>query len=373
VLIGRGAVNSKGPQMAELNALMAIKAVTGTLPVNIIFVADGDEERMSMGYRKFMTDHPEKFAKADAMFLFGGQSAGGGGRLGAGSEGLFYIELTTSGEKWGQGPNYSDIHGGNKRTVASPAWRHMKMLSTLIDQDTNKVLIDGFYDNVAPIPAAAEELMRKEAGQLDLKKAAANLGVEKFFTDDPYTYLKQQRFGMSFNLDGIWGGNMFAGGSGSILPNKVVSKHSFRYVPNVTAEELVTKLRRHLDKRGYNDVEINVIGDMPWSKVETNTEIGRAVVKMMDAFNMQHGALSDEPSIALFGGAGMNMMAPAWPAYLVRNDKLNMPVISGSAGLGGNAHAANEFYVIEGAGKVYGMAGAEKSIATVLYNFAGKN
>ena len=373
VLIGRGATNSKGPQMVELNALMAIKAVTGTLPVNIIFVADGDEERMSMGYRKFMTEHPEKFAKADAMFLFGGQSASGGGRLGAGSEGLFYVELTTSGEKWGQGPNYSDIHGGNKRTVASPAWRHMRMLSTLIDEDTNKVLIDGFYDNVAPIPAAAEEAMRKEAAQLDLKKAAQNLGVEKFFTDDPYTYIKQARFGMSFNLDGVWGGNMFAGGSGSILPNKVVSKHSFRYVPNVTSEELLTKLRKHLDKRGYNDVEINVIGDMPWSKVETNTEIGRAVVKMMDAFNMQHGKLSDEPSITLFSGAGMNMMAPAWPAYLVRNDKLKLPVMSGSAGFGGNAHAANEFYVIEGAGKVYGMAGAEKSIATVLYNFAGKN
>src|ERR1700754_258955 len=77
VLIGRGAVNSKGPEMAMWNALMSMKAVTGTLPVNIIFVADGDEERMSMGYRKFMTEHPEKFAKADAMFLFGGQSAGG--------------------------------------------------------------------------------------------------------------------------------------------------------------------------------------------------------------------------------------------------------------------------------------------------------
>jgi hypothetical protein len=50
-----------------------------------------------------------------------------------------------------------------------------------------------------------------------------------------------------------------------------------------------------------------------------------------------------------------------------------MPISNAGVGLGGNAHAANEFYVIEGAGKVYGMAGAEKMQATVLYNFAGKN
>ena len=50
-----------------------------------------------------------------------------------------------------------------------------------------------------------------------------------------------------------------------------------------------------------------------------------------------------------------------------------MPIMGGMVGMGGNAHAANEYYVIEGAGKVYGIAGAEKSVATALYNFAGQN
>jgi len=84
VLIGRGATNSKGPQMSQLNALRAIKAVHGKLPVNIIFVAEGDEERMDIGLRKFVKDHPELLAGADAMLLFGGQSASGGGSYGAG-------------------------------------------------------------------------------------------------------------------------------------------------------------------------------------------------------------------------------------------------------------------------------------------------
>jgi len=69
-----------------------------------------------------------------------------------------------------------------------------------------------------------------------------------------------------------------------------------------------------------------------------------------------------------------------WPSYLFSNGEVGqrlapvaMPIAGGSAGMGGNAHAANEYFVIEGAGKVYGMAGAEKSTATVIYNFAGKN
>ena len=68
VLIGRGATNSKGPEMSQWNALMAIKAVKGKLPVNIIFVAEGDEERMYVGLRTFVKAHPDLFKGAQAMY-----------------------------------------------------------------------------------------------------------------------------------------------------------------------------------------------------------------------------------------------------------------------------------------------------------------
>ncbi len=289
VLIGRGATNSKGPQMVQLNALTSIKAVTGKLPVNIIFVAEGDEERMSMGLRTFMSQHSDLF-KAAAVYRFGGQGGLGGGSRRA----CFYVELTTSGAKWGQGPNYSDIHGGNKRTVASPAWRHIKMLSTLIDEDTNKVLIDGFYDNIEPLsrrrrPSCAR---RREARSEETRDEPRRREVHH---QRSVRLHKRSRYGQSMNLDGIWGGNMFAGGSGSILPNKVTSKHSFRYVPNMSSADILAKLRKHLDKHGYKDVEINVIGDQPWAKVPTDTDIGRAAVRMFDAF--QHCAWRSRPPI----------------------------------------------------------------------------
>jgi hypothetical protein len=68
-----------------------------------------------------------------------------------------------------------------------------------------------------------------------------------------------------------------------------------------------------------------------------------------------------------------NMTGGYWPAYLFTSDKVSIPISSGGVGYGGNSHAANEFIVIEGAGKVYGFAGQEKALATDIYNFAGLN
>jgi acetylornithine deacetylase/succinyl-diaminopimelate desuccinylase-like protein len=365
VLIGRGAVNSKGPQMAMLNALMATKAVTGKLPVNLIFIAEGDEERMSMGYNKFVTDHPELIKGADAMYTFGFQSPGGTAGPLSGSEGCVFIELTTSGAKWGRGPVYSDIHGGNKRSVDAPAWRHIMMLSKLVSPDGNTVLIPGFYDNMEPLSAKNEEMLRGQAKGMDLAKAAENLGVARFISDDPFTVLKSSRYGTSMNMDGIWGGNMFAGGSGAILPNKITSKHNFRYIPNMTGPDIVAKLRKYLDSMGYQDVEINLVGDVPWAKRSTDNEIGRAVYAAFDQFGIGHAPISAIDSI----------MGGYWPAYLFSGNgaPFDIPIVGGMLGYGGNSHAANEYYVIEGAGKTYGMAGAEKSVVAVLYNYAGLN
>src|SRR5437773_1267046 len=165
VLIGRGATNSKGPELAYWNALMSIKAVTGKLPVNLIFVAEGDEERMDIGLRKFVVDHPDFFKGADALIgEGGGQAPSGGAGVGGGSEGCVYIELTTSGKSWGRGPVQSEIHGSNKRSVDSPAWRHIKMLASLISDDGNTPLIKGFMDGAQPLTMRETEQLKTAAG-----------------------------------------------------------------------------------------------------------------------------------------------------------------------------------------------------------------
>jgi acetylornithine deacetylase/succinyl-diaminopimelate desuccinylase-like protein len=369
VLIGRGATNSKGPEMSQWNALMSIKAVTGKLPVNVIFVAEGDEERMDVGVRKFVKDHPELFKNVDALIgESGSQSPSGSAGVGGGSEGCVYFELTTSGKSWGRGPVQSDIHGANKRSVDGPAWCHMKMLASLVSDDGNTPLVKGFTEGMEPLSAKETEQLKSAAAKTDLKVAAENLGVARFISDDPFTMLKMARYGISFNLDGIWGGNMYAGGAGAILPNKITSKHNIRYVPKMNGLEIVKRVREQLDRNGYKDVELKVIGDVPWLRMSYDTDIARAMTETYDQLNIPHGQPAQYATI--LGGY--------WPAYLFSNQEVgqkvapvSMPIGMGGAGHGGNAHAANEYYVIEGAGKVYGMAGAEKAQAAIFYNFAG--
>lgn len=363
VMVGRGTNNSKGGQMAQWNALMAIKAVAGKLPVNLVVVAEGDEERMSIGLRQFVRDHPELFRDIEALWRDGGQSFSGRSGIGNGnSEGCVYVEITTSGAKWGRGPTVSDIHGGNKRSVDSPAWRHIKMLASLVSDDGNRAKVQGFYDDAIPFTAERLKAFDEQAKDLDLEEAARNLGVARFMSDTAAGYLRDRNW-ISFNTDGIWGGNMYAGGAGAILPNKITSKHNIRYVPNMKGPDLVEKLKKQLVKNGYPDVEVKMIGDVPWREAPLSGDLPKAQARTLDIFKVPY---SRPKELETATGA-------YWPAYLFSDEVISIPISSGGVGYGSNSHAANEFIVIEGSGLVYGFAGSEKALATDLYNFAGLN
>ena len=260
VMIGRGATNSKGPQMVQWNAFHSIYEATGSMPVNLIFIAEGDEERMSIGLRQFVRENPDLFREAEAMYRFGRQSRSGAAGIGGGSEGCVYIELTTSGASWGRGPVASNIHGSRKRSVDAPALRHVKMLSSLVTDDGNGVLVPGFYDGADPLNEAEEAMFQNAAQNIDLAIAAENIGVARFISDDPMEYLKSARYGISFNMDGVWAGNMYPGGAGAILPNRITSKHNMRYVPSMDGLDMVQKIRDYLDEQGYEDVEYLISG-----------------------------------------------------------------------------------------------------------------
>ena len=376
VIVARGAYNSKGAAMAQLNALRSMKAVLGKLPVNIIYVAEGDEERMDIGLRKFMSEHSDLFAEADALYS------------GGPSEGCVYVELTTSGKSWGRGPVQSDIHGSNMRTVDNPAWRHVHMLASLTSEDGNTPLLKGFFDNKElPTPDEVAR-MKAQAAKMDLALEAKNLGVARYKWDDPYMVIKGRSFETSFNLDGIWGGNMYAGGAGAILPNKVTSKHNFRYVPRMMGMDIVKKLRAQIDANGYKDVELKVIGDVPWSRGSSpNTDITNARIK-----GNEHMI-----AVGLAGAGSGNLTASAkttpfnefeeattggyWPSYVFTDGEVGEKVGTvripmgmgpggGVADSGGRAHAANEYYVVENIGKTGGMANAEKVVVAALYEYA---
>jgi acetylornithine deacetylase/succinyl-diaminopimelate desuccinylase-like protein len=208
-----------------------------------------------------------------------------------------------------------------------------------------------------------------------IEQMAKNVGVARYIADDPFNVMRMATTETSFNLDGIWGGNMYANAAGAILPNKITSKHNIRYVPKMDGMDLTRKIRKQLDANGYKDVEMKVIGDVPWSISDHDNAINKAGERMYDAFGSK-GILMGANHLGDTEDTG-----GYWPSYLFNNGKVgqrvaplvHMEIGGGAVGLAGRAHAANEFYVIEGAGTTYGMAGNEKSIATLIYNYAGLN
>lgn len=342
VIIGRATNNHKGRELAQLNALLSIKAVTGTLPVNMIFVADHDEERMEVGLRKFMFEHADWFEDADAVFGYAGhQLPDGRGEIEGQSIGCVVFELETSGMRSGVGLGQQ------------PMWRHVKMLSTMYgnDPDGYDIKIAGLSDDVLPPSPEETEYIRREAE----------------ITGGSFEALMKLRTSVRVNMTGIWGGNMAPGYAGSITPPSVVSKHDIRYPPNVEGKDVLAKIRKHLDDSGYEDVVMRVTGIVDWNWANAETDIARATIRMFEQFGVPYA----QPPKGNYMGPRATYYGPT---YLFTRGPLQLPVVRAGLGHGVGAHQGPEFYVIEGDGeKIYGFAGAMKGYATVLYNYAGRN
>ena len=156
VIVGRGAVNQKGPESAFLAALHAIRGAGKKMPVNLVLVAEGEEEIGSPHIGQ-LVHRPEVEAalhKCSGVFMPSSmQDLDGIVTVSLGAKGIAELELVSSGEKWGRGPA-KDIHSSLKAMVDSPAWHLIKALDTLVSADGNTITVDNYP---TPRPLNADE------------------------------------------------------------------------------------------------------------------------------------------------------------------------------------------------------------------------
>src|SRR3981081_1219908 len=139
VIVGRGAVNQKGPEATFLAALHAIRGAGRKLPVNFVLVAEGEEEIGSPHFPQVVrrAEVLAALKKTMGIFMpFASQDPDGKVTAFLGAKGVVELELVSSGEKWGRGPK-ADIHSSNKARLDSPAWHLVKALNTLVSADGN--------------------------------------------------------------------------------------------------------------------------------------------------------------------------------------------------------------------------------------------
>ena len=139
VIIARGAQGRKAPYISWLNALEAIIALEGRLPVNIMFLAESEENVGSPNYGKFVEKYKDRLSKAQGAFCPGAtQTKDGKMKLTLGYKGLINLRFTASGELWGKGPQKHAIHAAAHSLIESPTWRLIQAMATMRDPVTEK-------------------------------------------------------------------------------------------------------------------------------------------------------------------------------------------------------------------------------------------
>jgi acetylornithine deacetylase/succinyl-diaminopimelate desuccinylase-like protein len=358
VMIGRGAVNQKGPETAFLAALHAFKAAGVKLPVNLVLVAEGEEEIASPNFTQIIAQPDVRAALAKAVGIIipsSGQSVEGAATLLLGAKGAVELQLVSSGAK-GRGPT-KDIHSSLMANVDSPAWHLVKALDTLVAADGHTPAIDGWFENVKPLTARQKELIAADvaaSNEADDKKV---LGIRNWYKDEDYLTASYRLASQpTVNIQGLVSGYTGPGGK-TVLPGRAEAKIDLRLVPDMTKDEAVAKLKAHLAKRGFGDIEVIVSGGYG----PTQTDEQSALIKA-------------EQATLKSAGIPMTMSARSagsWPGVVFTGPPLNMAAGQFGVGRGGGAHAPNEWLLIESSNpKVAGFDQQALLFADFLYAVA---
>jgi acetylornithine deacetylase/succinyl-diaminopimelate desuccinylase-like protein len=359
VLVGRGAVNQKGPEASFIAALHAIRDAGRKPPVNLVLVAEGEEEIGSPHFPQIVLRREVMAALRPCVGIFmpsAEQDLDGMVTMTLGAKGVVELELVSSGERWGRGPRH-DLHSSNKARVDSPAWHLVEALVTLVSPDGNDPVIEGFADKARPISAAEKAMVASAAQRLNENVAKKQMGVEHWVHDVGWQEAIELLMSRpTVNIEGLVGGYTGPGGK-TILPHRAVAKIDMRLVPDMTAAEALAALKAHLAKRGFGDIEVNMTGGYNPNSTSADAALIRAQISVYQRNRID--------PILLPRSAG------SWPGYVFTEEPLRLAAGHFGFGHGNGAHAPDEYYLIESRNEtVKGMDGAVRSFVEYLYEVA---
>jgi acetylornithine deacetylase/succinyl-diaminopimelate desuccinylase-like protein len=327
-IYGRGTADNKGQFFTHLKAIQAVRQVLGRLPIRVKLLIEGEEEIGSVHLSAFAQSHRDLLHADLALGVDGNIHASGRPEIALGMKGMLYAELTARGPR-------TDLHCGKDPLVVNPAWRLIWALSTLKGAD-QRILIDGFYDRV--VPPSREDLALIEHVPVDMQSLFETFGVDAFLGGVTGTEALQRLvFEPTCSIDGLSSG--YAGaGMKTIIPATATAKICLRLVPDQTSGEICAGLRRHLDRRGFQDIRLTTLGTFEPSRSVVEPRLMERIVR---AVTSVYGR--DPLILPLFstGGSG--------PDFVFTRD-LAMPSvwIPCAQFKNKNVHAPNENLSLEG-------------------------
>jgi len=345
VIYARGATDNKSGALAFARAAQAFREVRGGPPVNLVHFCEGEEEVGSPHLAAWAADNAPLLQCDASIGLDGGVNPTSyKPEIHLGIKAILAVELRVK-------SHGIDFWSGRAQLLQARAasWRLVHCLGTIFSPE-GRILIDGWYDDLLPPDADDLYWLRNELAHFDRQALRQQLGVAGDFPyADDIELLKAIHYGASCNIAGLAAGY---GGAGmkTIVPTEAVAKLDFRCPPNLEPRVQIEKLRAHLHRHGFDDVEIlaHTMRGNPY-KTPVAEAISQAVIAAADKI---WGA---PPLVMGVSTQGTIMTAVPHPA-----------VLSGFGAADNNLHAPNENMPIDR--YIQGI----KFAATIFEEFAAR-
>lgn len=246
-IYARGACDDKGQFYMHVKAF-ELMMKTDTLPCNIKFMIEGEEEVGSSNLGIFVSQNKDRL-KADVVLISDTSMISmDHPSLETGLRGLSYVEVEVT------GPNrdlHSGVYGG---AVANPATILAKLIASLHDEH-NRITIPGFYDKVVELNVQEREMLNK--APFDESEYKKDLDINELWGEKGYSTLERTGTRPTLEVNGIWGGYIGEGAK-TVLPSKAFAKISMRLVPDQNSEEITQLFKNHFESIAPKSVKVKV-------------------------------------------------------------------------------------------------------------------
>lgn len=291
-LYARGATDDKGQFLCHVKAVATMLEEDGTLPVNVKFIIEGEEEIGSPNLAPFLRTHKEKL-KADVLVVSdSAMYAPGQPSLVYGLRGLCYLQIDLKGAD-------SDLHSGVfGGAVPNPALELAKILAQLKDAD-ERITVPGFYDKVQDMsPEEREAYASLDFSPEELKRS---VGVGGLTPEKGYSALEGRTARPTLEVNGLLSG--YTGeGAKTVLPGKAMAKVSCRLVPDQNPKEIAQLLEDHIRRLCPDSMECKVTqmhGGHPWLTPPDHPALEAAAVAIRNVFDKEPVRIREGGSIPI--------------------------------------------------------------------------
>ncbi len=274
-IFARGSADDKGQMYTHIKAVEALKAVHGTMPINLKFLIEGEEEVGGLSITKYVEEHADRLNADVALVSDTSMYAPGLPTLNVGLRGLVYMEVEATGPS-------RDLHSGVYGGAApNPLFGLIQLLNT-VNNKKGRIKVDGFYDDVvSPSKAELESWAKLPFDARAFRRD--EVGSKRLTGERNHTVLERVWSRPTFEVHGIAGG-FTAPGSKTVIPAKATAKVSFRLVPDQDPEDIIEAFREHIEDHTPKgiQVELRVLGASPGVMVKTDHPAIQVAAKAME-------------------------------------------------------------------------------------------